>query len=261
MNRRIIIVCLVIILLLNIRLWNENLWYRLYIHRLKDTYDIRKIPFLKKCGTLPPDLYQSALHVSNKCCALKPSPLTQKYKAFHANNKGGAIYWHQLKEFYTLDKNLEVMINNLQNFAKECAENATGKKLYAFKFSMWNVFVLKYTGTQGSFGWHYDHETPEDYRVLFCINRTPTCGRVEYMDEDKKTQSLDLASGEGYILRGSTTFHRVTNNESEDDERLMLGFHFSTKPNKVTKNLCYFSTLTHWQLGPALSILWNQNRY
>ena len=45
---------------------------------------------------------------------------------------------------------------------------------------------------------------------------------------------------------------------SYKDERLMLCFHFSEKPNKITKNLCYFATLCDWKITPAISILLNQ---
>ena len=74
-------------------------------------------------------------------------------------------------------------------------------------------------------------------------------------------QTIDLEYGQGYNLRGSTTFHRVLNNEQPDDERLMLGFHFSNKPNKVTKNLCYFSNLTNWEVKDALNVFLNQDKY
>ena len=74
-------------------------------------------------------------------------------------------------------------------------------------------------------------------------------------------QSIDLEYGQGYILRGSTTHHRVLNNEQPDDERLMLGFHFSKKPNKVTKNLCYFSALTNWGTSSMFHVFLNQHKY
>jgi hypothetical protein len=81
------------------------------------------------------------------------------------------------------------------------------------------------------------------------------------MDENSVARTVDLDHGQGYLLRGSTTYHRVLNNENEDDERLMLGFHFTEAPRKVTKNLCYFATLTKWRVFPALSVILNQRKY
>jgi hypothetical protein len=60
------------------------------------------------------------------------------------------------------------------------------------------------------------------------------------------------------MLRGSTTFHRVAANNKDNDHRVMLGFHFSKTSNKVSKNLCYFSTLTQWSLRPTLNVLITQ---
>lgn len=257
-----ILIGLFVIYFLNLKLWDENIWYRIYMHQyVKNRLDLNKIPFIKEGPKLPPDLHQKALHICDKCCTLKPSNLTEKYKAFHADKKGGAIYWNQLKKFVLEDKELEKSISDVKIFAKKFAEESVGTELYSFYFSMWNTFVLKYTGTQGSFGWHYDSEDDEDYRVLFCVYKTKTCGKVQYIDEKNTVQTIDLEYGQGYILRGSTTYHRVLNNEQPDDERLMLGFHFSKKPNKVTKNLCYFSNLTNWEVKDALNVFLNQDKY
>ena len=256
------VIGLAILVILNLKLWNENIWYRIYMHQyVKNRLDFNKKPFIKKGPILSPDLHKKALHVCKKCCTLKANRLTERYKAFHADNKGGAIYWHQLKKFISEDKNLDQSILDLRKFAKKFAEESVGSDLYCFDFSMWNTFVLKYTGTQGSFGWHYDSEDSEDYRVLFCVDKTKTCGKVQYIDEQNVVQTIDLEYGQGYILRGSTTYHRVINNEQPDDERLMLGFHFSKTPNKVTKNLCYFGALTNWELNSVFRTFLNQNNY
>jgi hypothetical protein len=183
----------------------------------------------------------------------KTSHLNDAYRAFNADSKGGAIYWNDIKPF--ADENMELYdeIRSVQRFAQNVAENETGKVLYPFEFSMWNVFVLKYTGKKGSFDWHYDSESREDYRVLICVRRTPQCGIVEYYDDRGRVQHIDLQE--------ATTYHRVTLNANDDDERLMLGFHFSETPNKITKNLCYFSALTRWRLNDVLSVWWNQDHY
>ena len=256
-----IVIIIILILILNIRLWNENIWYRVYMHQIvKTKYDNQKIPFIQEGPFLPEVLKTDAKRLVSLCCNLKTSSLTKSYNAFDSDSKGGAIYWHDMKKFYT-DESLEKCASNVQEFAREFAEGAVGEKLYPFKHSMWNTFVLNYSGTDGSFAWHYDSETEEDYRVLFCIERTPSVGVVEYKDQQGETRSIDIQSGQCYILRGSTTFHRVTNNHNRDDRRVMLGFHFSKTPNKTTKNLCYFSTLTNWSLGPSLEILLNQDKY
>lgn len=258
----VVIVGALTLLVLNLRLWNENLWYRVYMHQyVKTRYDPAKAPFVRTGPRLPAPVLSKAALLAGKCCQLKSSHLTDKYRAFNANEKGGAIYWHQLQPYLEEDPHLKECMLAVQAFAKQWAETTTGKKLHPFAFSMWNCFVLRYTGKKGSFGWHYDSEDPTDCRVLICVDRTATCGAVEFMDEEGETKTVDLEQGQCYMLRGSTSFHRVTHNQSEEDVRLMLGCHFSETPNKTTKNLCYFATLTGWQLSPATRVFLNQHKH
>lgn len=251
-----------IIVLASLRLWGENLWYRIYIHQLvKTKYNISKKPFVHAGPVMLPDIHERARLITSKCCMLKASKLTDAYRAFNSSKKGGAIYWHQLRPYVDADPYLMECIEHVQQFAKEVAESKTTKTLYPFSFSMWNTFVLKYSGTKGSFDWHYDSEDTDDYRVLVCVDRTETCGKVEFRDEHGNIRTVELEEGQCYVLRGSTTYHRVTPNQTESDERVMLGFHFSERPGKSTKNMCYFSTLTGWRLAPALRIFLTQHWY
>jgi hypothetical protein len=268
MTRRATIVVVVLLTLLlsfrvcTLKLWGENIWLRLYNHQIvKNRYDKTKVPFARVGEALSDDMRMRALRICALCCVLTPSKLNDAYQAFNADQKGGAIYWNQLHPLSEKDATLSEDVQSVQRFARAVAETTTGKTLYPFAFSMWNTFVLKYTGTKGSFGWHYDSEDAEDYRLLFCVDRTSQCGTVEYRNSAGLVEEIDLDVGESYILRGSTTFHRVTNNPGPDDERVMLGFHFSETPEKVSKNLNYFASLAAWRLGPALSVWWNQDAH
>lgn len=257
-----LIILIILSAISSLRLWNENLWYRVWMHQVvKTRIDRRKQPFVHSGPVLPPHLHECARLITSNCCMLKASKLTDAYKAFNSNQKGGAIYWHQLRPYIDHDPYLAECIERVQNFAREFAETKTKKTLYPFSFSMWNTFVLKYSGTKGSFDWHYDSEDANDYRVLICVDRTATCGHVEVLHPNGSVQSIELDQGQCYVLRGSTTYHRVTGNRAEDDERVMLGFHFSEQPGKTTRNLCYFSTLTGWKVAPALRIILTQHRY
>ena len=250
------------IVIASLRLWNENLWYRIWMHQVvKTRYDPTKKPFAHAGPVLPFDIHECARIITSKCCMLKSSKLTDAYRAFNSNRKGGAIYWHQLKPYAESDPYLRECIQRVQRFACEFAESMTQKKLFPFSFSMWNTFVLKYSGMKGSFDWHYDSEDSNDYRVLVCVDRTKTCGHVEIRHANGHIESIELDPGQCYVLRGSTSYHRVTPNQTEDDERVMLGFHFSEQRDKITKNLCYFSTLTGWKLSPALRVFLTQHRY
>ena len=113
--------------------------------------------------------HTDALAICNHCCTLRPTKLNDKANVFNSNQNGGAMYWHHLKQVgtgLTFER-----VRRVQAFALEFAESMCGETLHPFSFSMWNVFILKYAGIKGSFGWHYDSEDEEDVRVLICVAR------------------------------------------------------------------------------------------
>lgn len=248
------------VLISQIRLWDENLWIRLYNHRKKKGYKPERIPFVSKFTPLDGHLVQK-VHaiIEPKCCTLKTSAVTRTYGAFDADGKGGALYYNHLTTLCT-DEEL-CMLHRLRDSVLNDVSAILGKPVYPFRSSMWNVFYLAYTGTQGQFGWHYDHEEKTDYRVLICVDATDGAGAVEFIDSAGAVQSVELATGEAYVLCGSQTYHRVRPNKTDKDRRIMLGFHCSTVPDKSTLNMCYFANLTGWRVLPSLQILWNQQYY
>lgn len=226
----------------------------------RNRYMAHKRPFVRIGPVMDASMHTDALAICNHCCALRPTKLNDRANVFNSNKSGGAMYWHQLQQEVKDSVTLE-RLRRVQAFALDFAEFACGETLHPFSFSMWHAFILKYAGIKGSFGWHYDSEDEEDVRVLICVARTETCGSVEYIDEDQRVQRIDLECGQCYLLRGSQTYHRVLHNQREEDERLMLGFHFTRTPNKTTRNLCYFGTLTGWKLSGIGRVLRHQSRY
>jgi hypothetical protein len=197
--------------------------------------------------------------ITPKCCSLKSNHTSKKYGGFDANDKGGAMYFNHLINLCTDAEMCELL--DIRNDLLQNVSALLGTPLYPFESSMWNVFYLAYSGVDGKFGWHYDHENDTDFRVLVCIEATDGAGAVEYIDAHGHVQSVHLAAGEAYVLKGSQTYHRVRPNTSEDDRRIMVGFHCSTLPHQRTLNLCYFANLTSWKISPALRILMNQDKY
>lgn len=232
-------------------LWGENIWKRLYVHQfVKTRFDRRKVPLVATGFRLSPRLLCMAKMIVARDCSLKPNTLTQMYGALQSDARGGAIYSYDLGH----PRGLE----DIRLEARTFAQDYLGTPLFSFRFSMWNAFVLKYTGTAGSFGWHYDSEDHEDVRVLVCVTATPTCGTLQYRDEKGEVKTLQLQEGHGYMLRGSTTFHRVTPNHADNDSRVMLGFHFTRSPEKITRNLCYLAALTGCRMDRLLYVWFTQ---
>ena len=254
----ILVAVLVVGYIAQIRLWDENIWRRIYVHQSNNTYRRDLIPFVRKFTPSAPVARAYEL-ISPHCCTLKTSALSRRYGAFDADHRGGALYYNHLQHLLTRSELCELA--GIRDEMIREASALVGKPLHAFSSSMWNVFYLAYTGTHGKFGWHYDSERATDYRILVCVDATDGAGAVEYIDETGVTRALTLAPGEAYILRGSQTFHRVRPNKSDNDRRIMIGFHCSEEARRTTHNLCYFGNLTGWGVRSAFRVWRNQDVY
>merc|ERR1719231_793774 len=77
----------------------------------------------------------------------------------------------------------------------------------------WSAFsVTSYPSEHGRFEWHYDAESPLEYRALFVAAGGDDCGEpaVHWRKKDGKVQDLSVPTGHGYLIRGSQTFHSVS---------------------------------------------------
>ena len=233
-----------LVLLASVRLWGENLWVRVYHHQFRRTrYDRSKRAWLHRLPPLPEALRQQLLALADARTHLQPSVFTARYGAFHSSAAGGATYWNHLAH----DAAAQRTVDCARQWVAGRVQDVVRAPVYAFDFSMWHCFFLKYVGEQGRFGWHYDSEDPDDVRALYCLSASDGAGHVEYIDETGAPAVVALAGGEGYALRGSTTFHRVTPNRGGTDHRTMVGFHFSRTPHKTSRNLCYLGNITGWR--------------
>jgi hypothetical protein len=231
---------------------------RMRNHKKKKKYSSDRKPFVMKF-TIDVDTTRLKDIIGPQCCRLKTSRVTKNYGGFDSDDKGGALYFNHLMEALSDREMCEVLA--IRDAILDYVSGLMGVRLYPFDSSMWNVFYLAYSGVDGKFGWHYDHEDETDFRILVCVEATDGAGAVEYIDEHGDVESVDLKAGEAYILKGSQTYHRVRPNKHKEDRRVMIGFHCSSEPGKRTLNLCYFANLTGWKIYPSLNILMNQKKY
>lgn len=183
-------------LLCSCRLWGESLVVRAYHHQVVRTrYDPRKAPVIETTRALEPGELAAAKRLAALCCALSPNALSRKYGAFDSDSSGGALYWHQMAPLLT--PALWADLRAVQGAAGTAASAARRRPM------QWNV--LRYSGTEGSFSWHYDSEDPADCRVLFCTEATAGAGFVEFVDSAGQVRSLAKARGTSFKARRPST--------------------------------------------------------
>jgi hypothetical protein len=113
--------------------------------------------------------------------------------------------------------------------------------------SAWAAFsVTSMPSVEGSFDWHYDAESPKEYRALFVVHGGDDCGdaSVHYYDKNGTIQDNIVKTGHGYLIRGSQTFHSVYNGGCPTEGgtvpfRHMVGFQVSEIPDRWPKPFCY----------------------
>ena len=109
----------------------------------------------------------------------------------------------------------------------------------------WAAFsVTSQPSEKGSFQWHYDAESPNEYRALYVAMGGDDCGEaaVKYQTKDG-TFELPVETGMGYLIRGSTTFHAVKGGGCPSTPgkpwvRHLIGFQFTTVPGRRPMSLC-----------------------
>lgn len=120
--------------------------------------------------------------------------------------------------------------------------------------SPWAAFsVTSRPNERGTFRWHYDAESFDEYRALFVATGGDDCGEpaVHWRDQDGVVHDLQVKTGHGYMIRGSQTFHAVyaggCSNSSRPALRHMVGFQLSRVPNRSPMPLCALMLATSAQ--------------
>jgi hypothetical protein len=239
----------VVALVASVQLWGENLWYRMWMHQVYRTHHHASlVPELQRLEAMPPEILEMALrveHGASGCITLEAS--ADAYGAMRGDE--GPCFWFHLRDTPVAQEALAVRAW-VQQQARRFDARATH-----FDFSMWHAFILRYAGERGSFGWHYDAEDAGDFRVLYCLQRTPGAGEMQYIAADGEVVTVPLEPGEGYAFRGSQTFHGVSSNALPTDRRVMLGFHFTNEPGKRSLNLCYAGALAGFKPLSTLRVI------
>lgn len=109
----------------------------------------------------------------------------------------------------------------------------------------WAAFsVTSNPSVKGSFQWHYDAESPNEYRALYVAQGGDDCGvaAVKYQTREGVFE-LPVRTGMGYLIRGSTTFHAVKGGGCPGTAeapwiRHLIGFQFTTVPGRRPMPLC-----------------------
>jgi hypothetical protein len=197
---------------------------------------VRKKPFLR---TLPKLVSPKELAaITSLTLPEKPDAINTSWLAKLDSNqysKRSTLYFNDL-DAETQKKLLQLAESYLPRL-----EETVGCELILGE-SNFKVVILRYEGADARFGWHYDAETLDHYRVLALYDGKGRVSPFSYLDENCQTRIVDLAIGDGLIFQGSRTYHGVSPSDDQDMVRYMIGFQFRKKviatTGKEPKSIC-----------------------
>ena len=219
--------------ILNIhKIWNENV-FRRYLHH-NHGYNLKKNPEIYKIEKiLDLETVNEILKLNFK--DKKNMNNNSFYLSIFANglySKRSSLY---LNDF---DKNSKAYLEKISLKIKPKLENLCKKKLKLGK-SDFRISLLRYEGINSNFGWHYDTEPKNCYRVLILIKKEGKIPLFCYKNHENKIVKINLNLSDAIFLKGTQTYHMVEKSIDENSVRWVLGFqyYYGNIP-QVSRSLC-----------------------
>lgn len=139
--------------------------------------------------------------------------------------------------FIELDVNIQNQLIIMAEKYIPHFEKLINQKLYLNK-SNDTCFILRYSGINSNFSWHYDNEDSSCYRALFLFHKCNKIPDFIYYDNNKRIRRIKLDIGDGFLFKGKYTYHSVDRIKDDQCERFMISFQYTTNPNNNHKSFC-----------------------
>ena len=238
MNFKTLFIIILIFVIIDIstinNLWGENFHRRCLHHLQRVQFNPNKKPFIH---FLDKKLDKSTIDYALKIKIDESKNCLQNISS-SLNKLFGGVYSNKCFLYYNdFDKETQHQLDKIGQSAIPYLEQFSGKKLYLGK-SDFRCVLLKYEGLESVFLPHYDTEPAVCYRTLFLFHKegNPPPFIYYYKNGIKQTKHFDV--GEGVFFKGTQTFHGVEKNKDPYMKRYMIGWQYTTDPQKEDVSLC-----------------------
>ena len=220
------------------KLWGERLDRRVLHHLQRNVYNKNRIPEIY----LNQKMYEEDLFYLNKTIFNKIYNHGSKFRIDTLHHSlsylsGGNYSKKSVIHLQEFDKSTQYNILKIGEKYIPVFEKLINKKLYLNE-SNDKCFILRYTGQKSNFDWHYDNEDSSCFRALFLFHKKGDIPDFMYLDKDGKKKKVSLDLGDGLFFKGKYTYHGVDKMESNNSERFMISFQYTTNKNNVHKSFC-----------------------
>jgi len=208
--------------LFGIKLWNENVFRRVYHHLSNNNYTPRKKPLLHECtGLLTEDQLQYLQTVDLDNGRSDTALNTNKMAIALGNNYSprDTLY------FNNLDPSIQAKLEDIGNSLIPVFSKLLHTDL-RLADSNFRAIILRYEGANAQFGFHYDTEHPDCFRALILYDGRSTIPPFCYRDATGTLCKLRFKVNDGIIFRGTSTHHGVEPSHDPNTKRYLVGFQY-----------------------------------
>ena len=225
-------------------IWGENFHRRAYHHLQRNQYDPYKIPNIHSMNSLlTPEEITDILTATQNVSKTKCLSTWQVSKIFNGQySKQCALYYDDFSE------PVQNLLDSIGTKLLPRLSNQIGQTLYLSNNSNFRSVLLRYYGATSQFGWHYDTEPYDSYRVLALIKSVGKISTFQYM-ENKVNSSIPVITqvpmnvSDGILFQGTRTYHSVSPSSDENMVRFMIGWQYTTNTSSKPIDMSFCSKL------------------
>jgi len=215
--------------LFGIKLWGENIFRRVYHHLSHNNFNKYKQHLIHRINTLLSEQeIKSLKHLNLPDYKSLNTSILAKYDGNYS--KRSTLYYNDF------DKETQEYLLSIGLRLKPIFEEQVNEKLEMGE-SDFKAMILRYEGKESKFSMHYDAEHSDCYRALILYRGEGVVPPFCYKNGDELTK-VNLKEGDGFIFKGTQTYHGVFPSGDDTTVRYMLGFQYKKVGTKEKKSLC-----------------------
>ena len=205
-----------------LKLWNENIFRRVYHHFSNNNYTKNKIPLLYNFTNLLTDeqikyLQTTNFDSDNQTPALNTNKISILLKTNYSPRS--TLY------FDNMDRHIQIKLEEIGNSLIPLFNKILNTKL-RLADTNFRTSILRYEGAYAQFGFHYDTEHKDCFRALILYDGQSIIPPFCYINTDEKLEKIHLKINDGIIFRGTTTYHGVEPSKDPNTKRYLVGFQY-----------------------------------
>ncbi len=202
------------------KLWNENIFRRVYHHLTNNNYTKNKIPLLHALTMMLTDEQLHYLQTTNFDTSVHAVNTHKLSIAL-----GGNYSPRDTMYFNNMEKHIQEKLEEMGNSLIPTFNKILNTEL-RLADSNFRAIILRYEGKQAQFGFHYDTEHNDCFRALILYDGKSIIPPFCYRNSCGQLTKLHFNINDGIVFRGTTTYHGIEPSNDPNTKRYVVGFQY-----------------------------------